>query len=106
MNRPTPRSTLTHTLYPYAPLLRSVNGDGETSRDFCFIDNVIQANILASLAQPDGVNQVYNVAYNARTSLNELFNYLAQALGNNRSEERRVGKECVSTCRSRWSPYH
>src|SRR3546814_106389 len=60
-----------------------VNGDGETSRDFCFIDNVIQANILASLAQPDGVNQVYNVAYNARTSLNELFNYLAQALGNN-----------------------
>src|SRR3546814_18474434 len=83
MNRPTPRSTLTHTLYPYAPLLRSVNGDGETSRDFCFIDNVIQANILASLAQPDGVNQVYNVAYNARTSLNELFNYLAQALGNN-----------------------
>src|SRR3546814_7294751 len=83
MNRPTPRSTLTHTLYPYAPLLRSVNGDGETSRDFCFIDNVIQANILASLAQPDGVYQVYTVAYNARTSLNELFNYLAQALGNN-----------------------
>lgn len=60
-----------------------VNGDGETSRDFCFIDNVVQANILAALAQPDGVNQVYNVAYNARTSLNELFNYLAQALGNN-----------------------
>jgi UDP-N-acetylglucosamine 4-epimerase len=60
-----------------------VNGDGETSRDFCFIENVVQANILAALAQPDGVNQVYNVAYNARTSLNELFNYLAQALGNN-----------------------
>src|SRR5690606_3902443 len=49
-----------------------VNGDGETSRDFCFIDNVVQANILASLAQPDGVNQVYNVAVNARTSLHEL----------------------------------
>ncbi|HUH60598.1 MAG TPA: SDR family oxidoreductase [Candidimonas sp.] len=60
-----------------------VNGDGETSRDFCFIDNVVQANILASLAQPEGVNQVYNVAYNARTSLNELFEYLAKALGNN-----------------------
>ncbi|MDS1138803.1 SDR family oxidoreductase [Pusillimonas sp. SM2304] len=60
-----------------------VNGDGETSRDFCFIDNVVQANILASLAQPEGVNQVYNVAFNARTSLNELFEYLAQALGNN-----------------------
>lgn len=60
-----------------------VNGDGDTSRDFCFIDNVVQANILAALAQPDGVNQVYNVAYNARTSLNELFEYLAKALGNN-----------------------
>ncbi|AEC20678.1 capsular polysaccharide biosynthesis protein [Pusillimonas sp. T7-7] len=60
-----------------------VNGDGETSRDFCFIDNVVQANILASLAQPEGVNQVYNVAVNARTSLNELFEYLAQSLGNN-----------------------
>ncbi|SHH05135.1 SDR family oxidoreductase [Pollutimonas bauzanensis] len=60
-----------------------VNGDGETSRDFCFIDNVVQANILAALAQPDGVNQVYNVAFNARTSLNELFEYLAKALGNN-----------------------
>ena len=58
-----------------------VNGDGETSRDFCFIDNVVQANILASLAQPEGVNQVYNVAYNARTSLNELFDYLAKTLG-------------------------
>lgn len=60
-----------------------VNGDGETSRDFCFIDNVVQANILAALAQPEGVNQVYNVAFNARTSLNELFEYLGQALGNN-----------------------
>ena len=60
-----------------------VNGDGETSRDFCFVDNAVQANILAALAQPDGVNQVYNVAYNARTSLNELFEYLAKALGNN-----------------------
>ncbi len=60
-----------------------VNGDGETSRDFCFIENVVQANILAALAQPEGVNQVYNVAFNARTSLTELFEYLAKALGNN-----------------------
>jgi UDP-N-acetylglucosamine 4-epimerase len=58
-----------------------INGDGETSRDFCFIDNVVQANILAALAQPDGVNQVYNVAYNARTTLNELYSYLATGLG-------------------------
>ena len=60
-----------------------VNGDGETSRDFCFIENVVQANILAALAQPEGINQVYNVAFNARTSLTELFEYLAKALGNN-----------------------
>lgn len=60
-----------------------VNGDGETSRDFCFVENAVQANILAALAQPDGVNQVYNVAYNARTSLNELFEYLAKSLANN-----------------------
>jgi UDP-N-acetylglucosamine 4-epimerase len=60
-----------------------VNGDGQTSRDFCFIENVIQANILAALAQPEGINQVYNVAFSGRTSLNELFDYLAKALANN-----------------------
>jgi len=60
-----------------------VNGDGETSRDFCYVENAVQANILAALAQPEGVNQVYNVAFNARTSLNELFQYLAKSLGNN-----------------------
>ncbi len=60
-----------------------INGDGETSRDFCYIDNVVQANILASLAGPEGVNQVYNVAFNARTSLNELFGYLRDVLGRN-----------------------
>jgi len=58
-----------------------VNGDGETSRDFCFVENAVQANILAALAQPEGVNQVYNVAVNARTSLNELFAHLADQLG-------------------------
>lgn len=60
-----------------------VNGDGLTSRDFCFVENAVQANILAALAQPEGVNQVYNVAFNARTTLNELFRHLANALGKN-----------------------
>jgi UDP-N-acetylglucosamine 4-epimerase len=51
-----------------------INGDGESSRDFCFIDNAIQANVLAALARDSAaVNQVYNVAVNARTSLNVLF---------------------------------
>ena len=51
-----------------------INGDGETSRDFCYIDNVIQANVLAATASnSDAVNQVYNVAVGDRTTLNDLF---------------------------------
>jgi UDP-N-acetylglucosamine 4-epimerase len=62
----------------YAALLRSepifINGDGETSRDFCFIANVVQANILAATAtNPDAIHSVYNVALGDRTTLNELF---------------------------------
>lgn len=56
-----------------------INGDGETSRDFCYIDNTVQANILAATTtNPDATNQVYNVALNARTSLTELF-YMIQS---------------------------
>jgi UDP-N-acetylglucosamine 4-epimerase len=51
-----------------------INGDGETTRDFCFVDNVVQVNLLAALAKsPEAVNQVYNVALNDRTSLNQLY---------------------------------
>jgi UDP-N-acetylglucosamine 4-epimerase len=51
-----------------------INGDGETSRDFCYIDNCVQANLLAALTtNAKSLNQVYNVAYGERTSLNELF---------------------------------
>jgi UDP-N-acetylglucosamine 4-epimerase len=51
-----------------------INGDGETSRDFCFIANVVQANLLAATTQnPEAVNQVYNVAVGERTTLNELY---------------------------------
>jgi UDP-N-acetylglucosamine/UDP-N-acetyl-alpha-D-glucosaminouronate 4-epimerase len=51
-----------------------INGDGETARDFCHIDNVVQANLLAATARdPGAVNQVYNVALNDKTTLNELF---------------------------------
>lgn len=57
-----------------------INGDGETSRDFCFIDNAIEANLLAATAKEDAKNQVYNVAFNDRTSLNQLFYYLKQTL--------------------------
>ena len=58
-----------------------INGDGETSRDFCFIDNVVQANLLAALIDDsEAVNQVYNVAINERTSLNQLYEMMRALL--------------------------
>ena len=51
-----------------------INGDGETSRDFCYIDNCVQANIMSATVEEDAAtNQVYNVAFGERTSLNELY---------------------------------
>ena len=61
-----------------------INGDGETSRDFCYIDNTVQANILAATTQnEDSTNQVYNVAVGDRTTLNDLFNAIKSALADN-----------------------
>jgi len=62
-----------------APL---INGDGSVSRDFTYIDNVIQANNLAAIVTgEDEVNQVYNVAHGERTSLNELFGHIREIAG-------------------------
>jgi UDP-N-acetylglucosamine 4-epimerase len=58
-----------------------INGDGETSRDFCFIDNAVQANLLAATTDdPAAIGQVYNVAVDERTSLNQLFHLLRDAV--------------------------
>ena len=57
-----------------------INGDGETSRDFCFIENAVQANLLAATAAQSAKNEVYNVAVGDRTTLNDLFNALQSAL--------------------------
>jgi UDP-N-acetylglucosamine 4-epimerase len=58
-----------------------VNGDGETSRDFCYIDNTVQANLLAATTDnPDAVDQVYNIAVGERTSLNQLYEALRSQL--------------------------
>ena len=57
-----------------------INGDGETSRDFTYIANAVQANILAATAKDDAKNQVYNVAVGERTTLNELFNLIRDGL--------------------------
>ncbi|EIW89372.1 UDP-glucose 4-epimerase [Alishewanella agri BL06] len=60
-----------------------INGDGETSRDFCFIENTVQANILAATAPDNAKDQVYNVAVGDRTTLNDLFRSIKQALETN-----------------------
>jgi len=60
-----------------------INGDGETSRDFCFIENAVQANLLAATAEDSAKNEVYNVAVGDRTTLNDLFAALKSALAEN-----------------------
>ncbi|MCK0536097.1 NAD-dependent epimerase/dehydratase family protein [Alcanivorax quisquiliarum] len=61
-----------------------INGDGETSRDFCYIDNAVQANLLAATTTDENArNQVYNVAVGDRTTLNELFEAIRAALKEN-----------------------
>ncbi len=57
-----------------------INGDGETSRDFTYVDNAVQANLLAATAEGDALNRVYNVACGERTTLNRLFEALANSV--------------------------
>jgi UDP-N-acetylglucosamine 4-epimerase len=64
-----------------------VNGDGETSRDFCYVANVVQANLLAgTTSNPGALGQVYNVAYGARTTLLQLFALMLEAAAATRPE--------------------
>lgn len=58
-----------------------INGDGETSRDFCYIDNVVQANILAACAGDEARGEAYNIAVGDRTTLNELFALIRKKVG-------------------------
>lgn len=60
-----------------------INGDGDTSRDFNFVENAVQANILAATADDSAKNQVYNVAVGGRTTLNTLFTALKENLALN-----------------------
>ena len=60
-----------------------INGDGETSRDFCFIENTVQMNILAATAPDEVKDEVYNVAVGDRTSLNDLYRAIKSALEEN-----------------------
>lgn len=68
-----------------------INGDGETSRDFCFVDNCVQANLLAATTDhPPAINQTYNVALNERTTLNTLFTSILAGL-----QKRRAGLDAI-----------
>jgi UDP-N-acetylglucosamine 4-epimerase len=63
-----------------------INGDGETSRDFCYIDNTVQANLLAATSNhSEAPNQVYNVAFGDRTTLNELYESMRTILSDHDS---------------------
>ena len=56
-------------------------GDGQTSRDFCYVENVVQANLLAATtSEPAAINQIYNVALSEKTSLKQLYDLLKQRL--------------------------
>ena len=57
-----------------------INGDGNYSRDFTYIDNVIQANLLSLVADEKAINTVYNVAFGDRNTLNDLMGYLKEYL--------------------------
>ena len=65
----------------------NINGDGEYSRDFTYIDNVIQMNVLAlTTTSPEAVNQIYNTAFGERTTLNQFVTYLKEYLSDFDSE--------------------
>ncbi len=80
--RQTPKSTYAAVIPKWIDLILNdkevfINGDGKTSRDFCFIDNAVQANILAATTNNKlALNNVYNIAVGDRTTLNQLYNIL------------------------------
>jgi UDP-N-acetylglucosamine 4-epimerase len=64
-----------------------INGDGETSRDFCYVDNAVQANLLAACTQnQSAVGQVYNIAFSQVTTLNQLYEQIRQRLADKRPD--------------------
>lgn len=82
----------------FAGLLRGgevvINGDGETSRDLCFVENVVQVNLLAASSErAEAVGQVYNVACGDQTTLNELFRLIRERVA--RSEPAAARREPV-----------
>jgi UDP-N-acetylglucosamine 4-epimerase len=64
----------------------TINGDGETSRDFCLVEHIVQANILAATGEIEGPDQIYNVGQGGQTTLNQLYRLLRDGLSPERPE--------------------
>jgi len=73
-----------------------INGDGETSRDFCFVENAVQMNILAATAEKQFKNEIYNVAVGDRTTLNELYASLKNNLLENNFNLQNISSENIN----------
>src|SRR3546814_11680548 len=109
MIRRPPRSTRTDTLFPYTTLFRSILGVA-AERPFV-ADAVLDVIHRRTPEREIGVPEIFGVARRRHVGIGRRparreRQRLVRDHDRNRSEERRVGKECVSTCRSRWSPYH
>src|SRR3546814_11626069 len=121
MIRRPPRSTRTDTLFPYTTLFRSIDPDGSEGAPFSernifvglkggfgavqfgkYDTPVKNAGAKTDLFNDQSIGDIGSLLV-GETRQNNMFQYASPKM---RSEERRVGKECVSTCRSRWSPYH
>jgi UDP-N-acetylglucosamine/UDP-N-acetylgalactosamine 4-epimerase len=78
----------------FAAMIRNgdivINGDGLTSRDFCYVDNAVTANLLAAAAPDEAWNQVYNIAVGDTTSLTQLFDHIKAELGMSGIEYRKA----------------
>src|SRR3546814_11178099 len=111
MIRRPPRSTRTDTLFPYTTLFRSFVGEGRIDMDVAGRagataaakrKQLVEAVVADHLHQREAVLGLQSVGGPLAIDHGQTW-HVKDSI---RSEERRVGKECVSTCRSRWEPYH
>src|SRR3546814_16804875 len=114
MTRRTPIATSPNTLFPYTALFRSLGGERgrarlpDLERGLVQIGGVETHHARERLAVGEAAVGLHQRVGVARGHLDMIAEdvVVADLERGDRSEERRVGKECVSTCRSRWSPYH
>src|SRR3546814_19767241 len=103
-----PRSTRTDTLFPYTTLFRSLgNSVNGISINANSTNGTVTLTLSGNATLADYMQQIKNISFtNSSDDPSTVPRIITVTVTDGRSEERRVGKECVSTCRSRWSPYH